>query len=113
MMFTRFFDFSPVRARHRRTVARRRVVGGLADWQLGVGQLELRVLLSGIPNAFTPVGVGGGGALFSPSINPFNPNEMFISSDMGQVFHTTDAGATWADIDFRQLQGGHESVIAF
>lgn len=74
-------------------------------------RLDLRVLLTGVPTSWVPRGSGGGGALFSPSISPTNPAEEYISSDMGQVFHTTDAGASWREIDFRQLQGGHESQV--
>lgn len=113
MGFPRLFGFNRDRARSGRPVDRRRVRVGreLAGWALELGRLEERVLLSGVPTGFTSVGVGGGGALFSPSFDPFNPNEIYISSDMGQIFHTTNAGATWNDLDFRQVQGGHESAV--
>jgi photosystem II stability/assembly factor-like uncharacterized protein len=58
-------------------------------------------------------GVGGGGALFSPSINPANPNDIYIASDMGQIFHTTNGGASWDTVDFRQLMGGHNAKVQF
>ncbi len=34
------------------------------------------------PAAFSPRGIGGGGALFFPSINPANDNEFYVSCDM-------------------------------
>ena len=42
------------------------------------------------PNSFSPRGVGGGGALFFPKINPGNDNEFYISCDMSELFHSTD-----------------------
>ena len=58
-------------------------------------------------------GAGGGGALFSPTINPLNSNEMYIASDMGQVFHTTNEGVNWESVDFREIQGSTNSKVQF
>ncbi|MBI2826335.1 MAG: hypothetical protein HYX69_16760 [Planctomycetia bacterium] len=58
-------------------------------------------------------GAGGGGALFSPSLNPANPNEMYIASDMGQVFHTTNEGALWDTVDHRELRGSNNAKVQF
>lgn len=58
-------------------------------------------------------GPGGGGALFSPSINPANGNEIYIASDMTQVFRTTNEGAAWSTVNFNQIKGGHESKVQF
>jgi hypothetical protein len=76
-------------------------------------RLESRVTPSGIPTQWAVRGSGGGGALFSPSINPTKPNEIYVSSDMSQVFHTISGGADWQEVDFRQIQGGHESRVQF
>jgi photosystem II stability/assembly factor-like uncharacterized protein len=51
--------------------------------------------------------------LFSPSFSPYNPGEIYVGSDMGQIFHTTNAGANWQEVDFRQVQGSHESLVEF
>ena len=53
---------------------------------------------------FEPRGIGGGGALFFPSVNPANENEFFISCDMSELFHSTDAGHTYSQIPFTSLQ---------
>lgn len=58
-------------------------------------------------------GVGGGGALFSPSFSPSNPQELYIASDMGQIFHSTSDGNQWDTVDFRQTHGGHSSKVQF
>jgi|GEM_PF-535456 len=74
--------------------------------------LEPRYALAAIQEWFER-GVGGGGALFSPSINPLNANEMYIASDMGQVFHTTNEGTTWQSVDFREIQGSTNSKMQY
>ncbi len=58
------------------------------------------------PSQFISRGPGGGGAFFGPSINPYDPNDVWIGSDMSDLFHSTDFGGTWQTVDFRVLQGG-------
>jgi len=65
------------------------------------------------PSQFDSRGVGGGGALFSPSINPTDESEYYVSSDMSQVFHTSNYGSSYDVMDFRTLQGGNNSKIIF
>jgi photosystem II stability/assembly factor-like uncharacterized protein len=38
---------------------------------------------------------------------------MYIASDMGQIFHTTNDGALWDTVDFRQVYGGHNAKVQF
>ena len=59
------------------------------------------------PTQFTSSGMGGGGALFSPSFSPHNPGELFVSCDMSELFHSTDLGESWKVEDFRQIMGGN------
>lgn len=65
------------------------------------------------PTSFFSRGVGGGGALFSLSINPANNNEYFVSCDMGELFHTTDYGTTYTQVHYTELIGGHNSKVCF
>lgn len=65
------------------------------------------------PASWSSRGVGGGGALFSPSINPSNNNEFFVACDMSELFHTTDFGKTYSQVSFMELQGGHNSRVAY
>jgi len=58
-------------------------------------------------------GIGGGGALFSVSMSPHDINEIYMSTDMSSVFHTKDYGQSWETLDFRRLQGGHDSHVRF
>jgi photosystem II stability/assembly factor-like uncharacterized protein len=43
-----------------------------------------------------PRGIGGGGALFFPSLSPHAAGECFITCDMAEYFHSTDGGESWA-----------------
>jgi photosystem II stability/assembly factor-like uncharacterized protein len=63
---------------------------------------------AGPPAQFISRGPGGGGAFFGPTINPYNPDEVWIGSDMSDLFHTTDFGRTWETVDFRVLGGGSQ-----
>ena len=57
-------------------------------------------------------GIGGGGALFAPAISPFD-KQIYMSTDMGAVFHSGDYGATWTTVDFRALGGGASAQMRF
>ncbi len=65
------------------------------------------------PLNWTSKGVGGGGALFSPSINPANENEYYVACDMSEIFHTTDFGLSYDEIHFSKIQAGVNSKIIF
>ena len=78
----------------------------------------LYLLLNGFclfaqPISFIPKGIGGGGALFATSINPNNNNEYFIACDMGELFHTTDFGLTYTQVNYQQLIAGHNSKVCY
>jgi hypothetical protein len=62
--------------------------------------------VAGQPTRFISRGPGGGGAFFGPSINPYNSDDLWVGSDMSDLFHSTDFGKDWDTIDFRMLQGG-------
>ncbi len=62
---------------------------------------------------FTSRGVGGGGALFAPTINPANHQEFYLACDMSELFHTTNAGSAYEVVHFNEIQGGHNSTVRF
>src|SRR5882724_4113008 len=62
--------------------------------------------VAGQPAHFISRGPGGGGAFFAPSVNPYNPDDLWIGSDMSDLFHSVDFGRNWDTIDFRILSGG-------
>jgi hypothetical protein len=65
------------------------------------------------PASFAPRGVGGGGALFFPKINPANDNEFYISCDMSQLFHSTDFGNSYTQLHFSKLAVLNVSTYEF
>jgi photosystem II stability/assembly factor-like uncharacterized protein len=65
------------------------------------------------PAQWNSRGPGGGGALFAPSFSPYNAGELFMACDMSEVFHSTNFGATWGVVDFRQIQGGRQAIAQF
>ncbi len=69
--------------------------------------------LSAQPTTWSSRGVGGGGALFSPAINPANNDEFFVACDLSALFHTTDFGLHYNLVHFNQLQGGHNSKASY
>lgn len=70
-------------------------------------------LLNSQPTQWTSKDMGGGGAVYSPSINPLNPNEIYLSCDMGVMFHSTDSARTWNTIHFNTLSGNRFSEVQF
>ncbi|OJW82168.1 MAG: hypothetical protein BGO69_16370 [Bacteroidetes bacterium 46-16] len=65
------------------------------------------------PASFAPRGIGGGGALFFPKINPANDNEFYISCDMSQLFHSTDFGDSYTQLHFSKLAVLNVSTYEF
>jgi hypothetical protein len=72
-----------------------------------------RLLNAQIPTHWEPRGVGGGGGLFSPSINPENMQEFYVACYMGELFHTTDFGLSYQTVDFRKIQASTSSKVWF
>ncbi len=68
---------------------------------------------SQVPQGWASRGVGGGGALFSPSINPANENEYYIACDMSELFHTTDFGLSYDQVHFSKIIAGVNSKAVF
>lgn len=64
------------------------------------------------PTSWQSRGVGGGGALFAPSISPHNNNDIYLQCDMSEVFHTSNGGTNWSEIHFSELisTGGQHTV---
>lgn len=74
---------------------------------------SILIATSQIPTTWNSVGIGGGGALFNPSINPANTDEFYVACDMSEYFHSTDFGLSYTTSDFNQIQSGSNGVIRF
>ena len=73
----------------------------------------LSPLFAAPPTNFVSRGIGGGGAMYSPTINPHNGEEMYVGCDMSLQFHTADGGRHWEILPFRQFQSGHDAAVRF
>ena len=71
------------------------------------------VASSPVPTVWSPRGVGGGGSLYSPSINPADTNEFYVTCDMSELFHTTDFGLSYTTVPFYQIQGATNASVRF
>lgn len=71
------------------------------------------ILVAQAPANWQSRGIGGGGSLYSPSINPANHSEIYVACDMTELFHTTNKGQSWTETNFLQVQGGHDSYVSF
>ncbi|MBC7383391.1 MAG: T9SS type A sorting domain-containing protein [Bacteroidia bacterium] len=65
------------------------------------------------PTSFATKGIGGGGALFFPTINPANDSEFYVSCDMSELFHSTNYGLSYSQIHFLKLQVFNTSTYEF
>jgi hypothetical protein len=56
-----------------------------------------------------PVGLSGGGGMFTPAISPADPNLMMLNCDMSAAYISQDSGQTWQRIgrQARQTFGGY------
>jgi hypothetical protein len=59
--------------------------------------MEPRLLLS-LPTSFTPVGYGGTGTSYWAMVNPQNTSEIYLDTDMGEVWHTTNGAQSWVTL---------------
>lgn len=51
-----------------------------------------------------PIGLSGGGAMFTPAISPIDPNLIMLNCDMSCAFLSCDGGHTWQMIHHHQLR---------
>ncbi len=86
----------------------------LSLWSLLVC-LELSASASvtpaGIP--WEPVGLSGGGGMFSPAISPADPNLMMLNCDMSAAYISEDGGHHWRMIHHAQLRSDTRCRPAF
>src|SRR6266496_4076902 len=60
-----------------------------------------------------PVGLSGGGAMFSPAISPADPDLMMLNCDMGAAYISEDGGHNWRMIHHAQLRSDTQCRPAF
>lgn len=65
------------------------------------------------PLAWQPVGLSGGGGMFSPAISPLDPNLMMLNCDMSAAYISEDGGHNWRMIHHSQLKSDIRCRPAF
>ena len=60
-----------------------------------------------------PVGLSGGGGMFSPAISPADPNLMMLNCDMSAAYISEDGGRNWRMINHAQLRSDTRCRPAF
>ena len=45
--------------------------------------------------AYENIGIGGGGSMFTPMIDPTDPNRFYATCDMGGLYYSYDRGNSW------------------
>ncbi len=83
------------------------------SWRAGGLLLCFSALAYAQPAAWEPRGIGGGGALFFPSLSPHAEGEYFVTCDMAEYFHSTDGGESWSIPDFHGLVSTSRGRVQF
>ncbi|HEY5912335.1 MAG TPA: hypothetical protein VJA21_17165, partial [Verrucomicrobiae bacterium] len=60
--------------------------------------------ISSAAPGWVPVGLSGGGGMFTPAISPADPNLMMINCDMSAAYISEDGGRNWRMIHHAQLR---------
>ena len=60
-----------------------------------------------------PIGISGGGGMFSPAISPADPNLMMLNCDMSAAYISEDGGRNWRMIGHAQLHSDTACRPAF
>lgn len=65
------------------------------------------------PSNFKITGTGGGGAMFRPSISPYNDQLMFVSSDLTAGLRSEDGGKFWTTTPWQDLTAWTGTQVQF
>lgn len=90
-----------------------RQMGSMVRWSVLLLAVWAGVAGAAAPVAWQSRGIGAGGALYAPSISPHDSNEIYVSCDMSEVFHSGSFGDAYAVLGAEQIQGGHYSAVRF
>jgi photosystem II stability/assembly factor-like uncharacterized protein len=59
--------------------------------------------------SWEPIGLGGGGAMYTPAVSPADPRRILLSCDMSGAYRSWDGGLSWTMIHYRQLTGSTQA----
>ena len=76
-------------------------------------ELSVSASVSGAETPWGPVGLSGGGGMFSPSIASADANLMMLNCDMSAAYLSEDGGHHWRMIHHAQLRSDTHCRPAF
>ncbi|MBS1513960.1 MAG: hypothetical protein JSS63_02940 [Bacteroidetes bacterium] len=65
------------------------------------------------PTSWSSKGIGGGGAIYAPSISPFNPNKVNIACDMSNYFYSYDFGTNFTAYHYQNILVFRNSIVRY
>ncbi len=70
-------------------------------------------ILTAQPDNWESIGIGGGGATFFPSVSPHDDHIYYITSDMGGIFKSEDAGGQFDILPYYEItsKGAHSKIF--
>ncbi len=80
---------------------------------LGLGHSQAGQRANSARSQWEPIGLSGGGAMFTPAISPADPKRMMVNCDMSAAYISTDGGAHWQMIHHDQLHSSTRCRPAF
>lgn len=89
---------------------------GLLGWLCLPGVTSFAQPTTGLatnPGSWEPVGLSGGGGMFSPAISPADPNLMMLNCDMSAAYLSADGGRNWRMVHHAQLHSDTRCRPAF
>ena len=75
----------------------------------------IMISFSGILHSqtFKPIGMGGGGRMYTPAISPHDPGILFVTCDARGLYKSSDGGDSWNVRDSKQIDSCNLCYPAF
>ena len=82
-------------------------------WCVGVAAMLVSAAALGQTGAFTPVGIGGGGGMYTPMGSPSDPDFWLMTCDMSGAYRTLDGGKSFEMLNWADMRSCHTCRPAF
>ena len=88
-------------------------LGAICTLFIGVAILSPAQNAVQTPAVWTPIGLSGGGAMYTPAISPADHKRMMVNCDMSAAYVTGDGGLNWRMINELELHSSTRCRPAF
>ena len=62
---------------------------------VSAAEMEYETIITRTQDAYENLGIGGGGAMVTPLIDPTDPDRFYATCDMGGLYYSYDRGNSW------------------